>query len=460
MQHLVPSPDLGMAPGTDAAPASRMVPPPGGAAAAQLSRVRVRCVSRTGDDEETLLVPVAGASSWTVASLLQRVRERVRHVPKEDLQELELDGSGGRLHLDDHLEEVLKDGDLLVCTVSRTSRPVRLVPAAGSGGHAYGDARAGGYGRLHLWPAPRPQGNNGNADLEAGYARVFGSEAGPGHDDGGDEDEEESDESPTPPAPGMYGVAVGSRPSPRSTYGLARGPGYVIPGIWRTRQQQALGGAVAGATTPAPPAPPAPPASPTVPAALGRGRSRSPMARRTHCEMAPPTTTWSAIEKDGRESKWPPLLRAVYDGDLETAEELLRQGADVNCTMPGAGQKTPIYYAVRFEVPELVRLLLNHPDVDVHREMRLGRGGSWTTPLEAAREAGPTSGVYQAFVEHGLLEGKAVEAAPPRAAPPRRTSPYAGLPLATRRAMYGKSWDGDGAEDAEAGPGSSLASSW
>mmetsp|Transcript_73005 Transcript_73005/g.144702 ORF Transcript_73005/g.144702 Transcript_73005/m.144702 type:complete len:391 (-) Transcript_73005:122-1294(-) len=156
-------------------------------------------------------------------------------------------------------------------------------------------------------------------------------------------------------------------------------------------------------------------------------RSRSPI------RTVPPVSTSlggpAAVE--GREGKWPPLLRAAYEGDVETARTLLRERADINCTMPGAGQKTPIYYAIRFENPELVRLLLEHPDIDVNRQMRLGRSGSWTTPLEAAREAGVGSGVHQAFVDCGLLEAPAPNQT-------RRTSPYAGVSVASRRAAYGK----------------------
>merc|ERR1712157_379162 len=48
-----------------------------------------------------------------------------------------------------------------------------------------------------------------------------------------------------------------------------------------------------------------------------------------------------------------------------------------------------------------VRLLLRHPDVDVHRPMKSNKG--WTTPLDAAREAGRGTPIYCAFVEQGLL---------------------------------------------------------
>ena len=89
----------------------------------------------------------------------------------------------------------------------------------------------------------------------------------------------------------------------------------------------------------------------------------------------------------GRKAKWPPLLRAAYDGDTRAVQELRDYGADVNCTMAGAGQKTPFYCVVRFELPEVVRILLSHPEIDVHLKMKSGRGSSWTTPLEAAKEA-------------------------------------------------------------------------
>lgn len=174
---------------------------------------------------------------------------------------------------------------------------------------------------------------------------------------------------------------------------------------------------------PPPPPPPSPPPSP-------RMRSRSPPPRLAECravlrkvrdeaaasvpqepgqrrtDWAEPVAEASATEDcEGRAGKWPPLLKAVYDGDLPRVRELLHAGEDVNCTMPGAGQKTPIYYAVRFEHTEIARLLLTIPGIDVHRQMRSGRGGSWTTPIEAAKEGGTTSGIYQVFVDEGLVPG-------------------------------------------------------
>jgi len=106
-------------------------------------------------------------------------------------------------------------------------------------------------------------------------------------------------------------------------------------------------------------------------------RSRSPI--RTVSTVSTFPGGLSAVE--GREGKWPPLLRAAYEGDVPTARTLLHEGVNINCTMPVAGQKTPIYYAILFENPELVLLLLQHPEIDVNRQMRLGRSGSWTTPL-------------------------------------------------------------------------------
>lgn len=105
--------------------------------------------------------------------------------------------------------------------------------------------------------------------------------------------------------------------------------------------------------------------------------------------------------KGGR--AWPPLLRAAYDGDLATVQAELRRGADVNVTMVGAGQKTPLYYATRFEYPSIVRLLLSQPGVDVNRQMRPSKGGSWTSPLIAAKEWGPSSAMYKVFEEFDLL---------------------------------------------------------
>jgi len=369
------------------------------AAAGRLSRVRVRCVSRSGAEEETLVVPVPTAPGWTVGNLLERVRQRARNVPAEDLEELELDAAqGGRFFPEDQLEDVLQDGDLLLCTCAQPTRSKLMGLAPREPGSWWVREQAPEAAGPEMGPAAWAQASR-NAELEAGYAQVFGEE-GAGEDECG-----ESDESPTPPAPGSFpgkgGPGGGSRPSSRAAYAYqAKGAGS---------RPLARAGAAPGTRRRMPILPASHPGA--------SARSRTP-TRRPRVRLVPPLThlrsadgvdsrdpeaAASAAVPEGREAKWPPLLRAVYEGDLQATEELLRRGADVNCTMSGAGQKTPIYYAIRFEVPHMVRLLLEHPDLDVHREMRSGRGGSWTTPLQAAREAGPSSGVYQAFAEAGLL---------------------------------------------------------
>mmetsp|Transcript_34127 Transcript_34127/g.106182 ORF Transcript_34127/g.106182 Transcript_34127/m.106182 type:complete len:385 (-) Transcript_34127:16-1170(-) len=361
-------------------------------------RVQVRCVASAGDGEEVIVVPLvlAYTSNWTVADLLQLVRERVQRVPAEDVEELELDCSGGgRLHEEDTLEAVLRDGDVLRSSagVRRSSRmPLAsiTVPEAAAGSRSDAWARRS---RLSVSPAAPAS----YAELEAGYARVFGAGLG-------SEQAEESDESPTPPAPGVHCTRSGQ--SAGAGCASCTSSHAHTSTSWR-RQASSSSGL----------------------------RSRSPPLR-TRCTLAP----------GGQDGKWPPLLRAVYDGDEQMVKDLLRGGADVNCTMTGAGQKTPIYYAIRFDNAGLVQLLLRQPGVDVHRKMRSGRAGSWTTPLEAAREAGPGTGVHRAFVAHGLLPAAADEPAKRDASLgwgalpqlPARRATYAGMTLSARRSGYGR----------------------
>ena len=81
---------------------------------------------------------------------------------------------------------------------------------------------------------------------------------------------------------------------------------------------------------------------------------------------------------------WPPLMTAAYKGDVEATQELLHARADVNVTFARKGQgKTPIFYAIRFGHDNIVRLLLQQPDIDITSKI-----------LEAAKASGPESLVY------------------------------------------------------------------
>ena len=58
--------------------------------------------------------------------------------------------------------------------------------------------------------------------------------------------------------------------------------------------------------------------------------------------------------------------------------------ADVNVTFARKGQgKTPIFYAIRLGNDNIVRLLLQQPDIDITSKI-----------LEAAKASGPESLVY------------------------------------------------------------------
>jgi hypothetical protein len=104
-----------------------------------------------------------------------------------------------------------------------------------------------------------------------------------------------------------------------------------------------------------------------------------------------------------KQQHWPPLLLAAYSGDAATTREILDQGdCDVNASAVGGGQKTALYYAVQFNNIEVMQLLLEHPDIDPHKEMKTG-GGNITTPLQAAMEMGPQFPAFQEFLARGWI---------------------------------------------------------
>ena len=94
----------------------------------------------------------------------------------------------------------------------------------------------------------------------------------------------------------------------------------------------------------------------------------------------------------------PLLFCAAWEDWQETAEFLLRHGADVNYSGPWAyyGQ-TPLHVAVEHGHTEIVRLLLDY-DADTSRKDSKGR-----TPLARAEELGlPT--IVEILKEHGAKE--------------------------------------------------------
>ena len=100
------------------------------------SHVAVKCISRDGRFEETLVISLAH-SSWTVGDLLKSVRECVRIVPQHDVQYLELQG-GGRFDIEALCINVLKDRDVLCISSGlcgqRPKKKVRPPPPRGSVG--------------------------------------------------------------------------------------------------------------------------------------------------------------------------------------------------------------------------------------------------------------------------------------------------------------------------------------
>ena len=104
---------------------------------------------------------------------------------------------------------------------------------------------------------------------------------------------------------------------------------------------------------------------------------------------------------------WPPLMTAAYKGDVEATQELLHARADVNVTFARKGQgKTPIFYAIRFGYDNIVRLLLQQPDIDITSKI-----------LEAAKASGPESLVYDVLAKRGLLPSPAQLQQQPKAVP-------------------------------------------
>ena len=104
---------------------------------------------------------------------------------------------------------------------------------------------------------------------------------------------------------------------------------------------------------------------------------------------------------------WPPLMTAAYNGDVEATQELLHARADVNVTFKRKGQRrTPIFYAIHFGHEDIVRLLLQQPDIDITSKN-----------LKAAKASGPESVVYDVFAERGLLPSPAQPSQQPKAVP-------------------------------------------
>ena len=104
---------------------------------------------------------------------------------------------------------------------------------------------------------------------------------------------------------------------------------------------------------------------------------------------------------------WPPLMTAAYKGDVEATQELLHARADVNVTFARKGQgKTPIFYAIRLGNDNIVRLLLQQPDIDITSKI-----------LEAAKKSGTESVVYDVLAKRRLLPIPAQPSQQPKAVP-------------------------------------------
>lgn len=248
------------------------------------TRLQVKCIGRDGQTEEYLVVPVRLHS--TIRQLLHEVRERVLHVSPHELQQLTLAGCG-RFHEGDMVQDVLREGDLIV------AKSVAIPESRGD----YNSRDKGGAAP----PAP-PAPSSAAARTVAHKANWFATS------------------------------------SPNSTGG---------------------------------------------------------------CQSV--ESPWGRDLQSKKQQHWPPLLLAAYSGDAATVREILDQGdCDVNATAVGGGQKTALYYAVQFNNIEVIQLLLEHPDIDPHKEMKTG-GGNVTTPLQAALEMGSQFPAYRAFLAKGWI---------------------------------------------------------
>ncbi|CAE8664308.1 unnamed protein product, partial [Polarella glacialis] len=379
-------------------------------APARIARIQVRCVSRAGF-EESLVVPLQ--SLQTVGDLLQLVRQRVRRVPAADVAELELDGpAGGRLYEEDELHSLLNVGDTIRSCPSEgfesPAAPEFPAPPTRTTRHLAGQR----VGHRPAWHRPGRSQEHASENYVQQAAEEF-------DEDGQDlamkiaivslREEASEDGSATPPPPGSCGVDregtfssiiergerefLGSESAGGATSSTRRSIQ-----AWQMPEREDVYGSRAP--------PPLPAEDPRAHrrgaplsdayclndddlAAMNAARSRSP--RRS---VTANNASWT--EED---SKWPALLKAVYDGDMRRAQELLRRGADVNCV--GSGQRTPIYYAIRFETVDIARMLLRHPDIDLTLEMKAGKG--WCTPLEAVKQTGAGTAIYKVFQEEGML---------------------------------------------------------
>eukprot|EP00927_Polykrikos_kofoidii_P085123 TRINITY_DN9168_c0_g1_i1.p1 TRINITY_DN9168_c0_g1~~TRINITY_DN9168_c0_g1_i1.p1 ORF type:complete len:733 (-),score=119.73 TRINITY_DN9168_c0_g1_i1:23-2014(-) len=112
---------------------------------------------------------------------------------------------------------------------------------------------------------------------------------------------------------------------------------------------------------------------------------------------------WSHDESQKR--NWPALLAAAYDGSTSKVRSLLGARADVNESSGSGDQRTPLYYAVIRDFPEVVRLLIRHPKIDVHRPMKGSQEGSWTTPAKLVQTSCVGNRVYKIFLEMGFVAG-------------------------------------------------------
>lgn len=306
----------------------------------RVTRVQVRCIGRREADDETLMIPLQ--PGWTVSDLLEAVRQRVRRIRREDMQELELDG--GRLDDADVLDCLLEKGDTLCAT--RAPSPTR-------------SARAW----VNEAPSPSQTPWQRGNEVERRQTEVKSAP---------------DSESSTPPMPGA---------------------GPVVATAQKEDSESST--------------PPIPGAGPVAAVARKESESSRSRSRDKACSAQREWYADTVAPPEGIK-RWPPLLQAAYDGDFDAAQAAIKSSADVNVTAPTAGRRTPLYYATRFEYPDIVRLLLGHPNVDVDRQMKASKSkkGEWTSPRIAAQEAEAITEVRRVWVEFGLLDKEEALAVP------------------------------------------------
>jgi len=364
-------------------------------------RVEVRCESREGI-EEIIVVPLGQTaldSQMTVEQLLKFVQQRVQRVNAEDLEALHLDsGIGGRFFPEDLVEQVLQKGDVLY------ARPEQFLAAArqpsvhsppslqrkgsvGVSGGGKGKGRGGGSSNVPRPPQRPPPAFAVAAAAEAGKAKVPSMHAKAAEEEDYDDkladyEEEAPGQHAGPPGPAEDDMSDLEEESQAAPQAAASWMGRKAGNAAVPRRGSVAMSATGGGAR--------------------HERSRSPMRANSYRNGgSDPDLVGGGSQGDP--SRWPPLHKAVYDGDYEQVRRLLASGADVNEILVGSGQRTAIYYAMSFNAYEILELLLSQEGIRVDTKMKAGKVGGHLTPLEMAKRDGPHSETYQLFVKHGHL---------------------------------------------------------